>query len=90
MPLSTIACPHCAQRLSGPPPRCPRCRGDLRPLAQLAAFADWYYNEALRLSRTQEWVRAAESIGVTLALNPGDTEAKELRRKIRAKLNRRR
>ncbi|MFA1549746.1 hypothetical protein [Actinomadura chokoriensis] len=90
MPIATIACPHCTHRMSGPPARCPRCRGDLGPLARLAAFADWHYNEALRLYRTREWVRAAESIGVTLALNPGDTEAKALRRKIRAKLNRRR
>jgi len=87
MPL-TLTCPHCDRPLTGPPPACPGCHGDLRTLARLADFADWHYNEALRLANAGRWPRAAEAIGVTLALNPNDTEAKHLRNKIRARLDR--
>lgn len=86
MPL-TLTCPHCERPLTGPPPSCPGCGGDLRTLTRLAEFADWYYNEALRLARAGRWPRAAEAIGVALALNPNDAEARHLRGKIRSRLD---
>lgn len=77
MPVPAV-CPLCKHRMSDLQPRCPGCRGDLGPLAQVVDTANREFNEGLRWARQGRWHLAAEAFSAALALNPGDEEAEEL------------
>ncbi|AZM49746.1 hypothetical protein DMB38_31755 [Streptomyces sp. WAC 06738] len=81
--MAVIDCPLCGRALAALVPECPVCRGDLRPLAQVAALADEYFNQAVALARAQRWQSAAEHLAVTRALRPNDVDAIVLLAKIR-------
>ncbi|KMS70333.1 hypothetical protein ACM01_32050 [Streptomyces viridochromogenes] len=81
--MAVINCPLCGRTLRAPAPECPVCRGDLRPLAQVAALADEHFNKAVVLARAQQWHGAAESLAVTRALSPNDVDAIVLLAKVR-------
>ncbi|ORT53642.1 tetratricopeptide repeat protein [Streptomyces sp. CB03238] len=81
--MAVINCPLCGRTLTAPVPECPVCRGDLRPLAQIAALADEYFNKAVALARAQQWHSAAEHLAVTRALSPNDVDAIVLLAKVR-------
>ncbi|MGO4425117.1 hypothetical protein AB4Z54_42145, partial [Streptomyces sp. MCAF7] len=75
--------PLCGRTLTAPTLQCPECRGDLRPLAQIAALADEHFNKAVALARAQQWHSAAEHLAVTRALSPNDVDAIVLLAKVR-------
>lgn len=81
--VTPIDCPLCGRTLTAPAPRCSVCRGDLRPLAQIAAVADEHFNKAVALARAEQWNAAAEHLAVTRALSPGDVDAVVLLAKVR-------
>ncbi|MFE7270060.1 hypothetical protein [Streptomyces sp. NPDC057623] len=81
--MAVINCPLCGRTLRAPAPECPVCRGDLRPLAQIAALADEHFNKALALARARQWHGAAENLAVTRALSPNDVDAIVLLAKVR-------
>jgi tetratricopeptide (TPR) repeat protein len=81
--VAVIDCPLCGRTLTAPAPECPVCRGDLRPLARIAALADEHFNRAVALARRQQWHGAAEHLAVTRALSPHDVDAIVLLAKVR-------
>lgn len=81
--MAVINCPLCGRTLTTPALQCPVCRGDLRPLAQIAALADEHFNKAVALARAEQWHGAAEHLAVTRALSPGDVDAIVLLAKVR-------
>ncbi|WP_322768495.1 hypothetical protein [Frankia sp. Cr1] len=78
-----LTCPLCRTKLAALTARCPACNSNLVPLTQLKDLADRHFNEALRHARARQWTVAAEDLAVTLALNPDDSEARALLRKVR-------
>jgi tetratricopeptide (TPR) repeat protein len=81
--VAPLNCPLCGRTLTAPASECPVCRGDLRPLAQIAALADEHFNKAVALARAEQWHRAAEHLAVTRALSPNDVDAIVLLAKVR-------
>lgn len=78
-----LVCPLCRAELAGPPDRCPRCGGDLRPLQRVGELADCRFNAAVQAARDRHWTVAAEHLAVTLALAPDDVGALVLLGKVR-------
>jgi hypothetical protein len=77
-----VVCPVCRGRLATLVARCATCGASLAALVAVKDLADRRFNEAVRAARDRRWDEAAEALTATLALDPADTEAAELLRKV--------
>lgn len=75
-------CPLCQHSVSATTEQCASCGGDLRPLLRAVEVAYKHYNEAVRAARARRWADAMQSLAVTLALVPDDTDALVLLGKV--------